>query len=328
MCHSWVFTENGVPYSIVVVSTIRIPHVFLKLLGDARLTLSYERDPEEKLRSIAVYLGAWRMSNGDSALVYMTPCGRFRTDSVMDDTLKAFDPTICVGRAYDLKGLWRVVIAGQPVLVVGRTAQSVSNTVLSIASLVRPFVYFDGMLPFTCPADARWRQAVCFDGLPQWRIVGIVADAEKMVTSSFTVVRVPASRTGVSGSIRKELKEWTKALQSRLEKAMDAVRLRNPFSDNLNAELDLGTDGLPGGLTESALRGFLASETFRRWRRDGADVWEVREALLASIPAAVSASLPPDEQRAAGYIARQWRRAFRGDRHVLAVLARYCVLLG
>ena len=322
-CFHWCFVYKDERYAVTLISHKFLAAPLVRLLQDARKTLS--DSPDARLDAIWECACKWTL-DGDNITVH-TPAGRYTMPNSPElATFWHFDPTVYFGAHVNFVEVWDALMTNAGVLVVGDTPAQVSSAVLSLLSLIAPLRFCDPILAYTRFGDPRLRDII--EGSTHWKVVGTTNTLVLERCRQFKVVlRLKPERAPSSESIRNTMKTRTKRLLARLRIVMNDQLDHDPYWDLLG--LDISEDRLAlvhkaePFLTIDELQTFIRTSTFKEWQTRIAAREEFRDSFLSAPPEEIVSgrSLETLEKMEAALAVVETK--YSTDTHVMAVVARH-----
>ena len=319
------FSFNAEIYSIAFGSRQCFASLFLDFLKDVSKTFKKEQAPEERFTFICDLLSKWKYQYSKKDIKVYFSKEHFHKDVDFEMTFyMRFNPAELIGNEQVLNDIWKTIIKGGCVLLVGYDAEQVSSAVFSILSLFAPIHYADSILLYTGLGDQRFMDII--NGSKKWKIVGTTNQiAAERCTQFDMIVKLPkkkiSSKEDIRGAIQKKNNRLMKRCEFQLNKSLEI----DPYFDILNLPLsDKQINDIVNGTEFSAddLKTFMKSASFTEWRKSIIFRSQFRECFLSYIPESII-NRPEDQLKKMLEQLDKISTKFVGDDHVLAVIQQH-----
>ena len=161
ICYSWTFRFGEDMYSIVLVGRIRTPDLYLNFLRDMANSVAEQKrviEPEVLLTLVASLISSWHfMESGNEVLVqyskkpFVVELGPERL------WLRRFKPYQCFPILFDFVAVWKALMTGERILIVGRSdrPEMLTTAFFGVLAMCRAIPYHERVALIPNHADPR-----------------------------------------------------------------------------------------------------------------------------------------------------------------------------
>ena len=326
LCFVWAFEYHGNLYSIVVISHHCFASFFLDFLTLSSIKYA-NMSPTKRFTIILRLLSKWSLNQNTNQIKLFFPELSFNiTLNLKDSFYMRFDPTIYLGTSYkQLNKLWKTLIAGKGLLIVGDDPLIVSNAVYSALSLIAPIKFTDQYLLFTKLGDQRFCDIVDI-GEKKWKIVGTTNQLALERCKQFETVIKVGKKHKPQPKLVEMLNKQTSGLVKYFEYFFDKNLAKDPFADFIGLPLsDSQVDEIVSHscLSKEEFLSFQETQSFKDWRTNFAARREFREVFLSFSPEKTLENRPIEQLIIIENCLKKLKQKFIKDEHFLAVCKKY-----
>lgn len=330
-CYAYNFIYETVPYSIILVSAINCPLIYLKFLHDMKKTIennsnkSNNIDPEARMTLIWSTIQSWHFIDNNEAVVTFSSSP---FHAILNLSYSQFSPFNYFSTDIDYLYIWRSLLTGKRILAVGNgaTPKQLTYATFGLASLTGFFPYREKILLCQNSQDPR-----LFDreALLDYKIVCAPEFPNCCRSDDFdAVLQIQINKAQVD--IFKQL------IQARNQRLYDIVSFylsRNlivdPYSDFL--EKDFAEDycemitpqTMQKIMDEKQFQEFVHSTSFRMWRKSNIFNDEFRDIFLSTLPENVLVKKSETDLKKCLSFLSSIKEHYSYDIHVLSVIKRH-----
>jgi hypothetical protein len=238
-----------------------------------------------------------------------------------------FNPFAVIDCLCDPLELWRNVIRGHIIRVVGKSPKVVGYAAFGLASLTCPFPYRNGIVLATSDSDPR----VARGDFGDCRIVGYVVEKRPPSDNRFVdTLWVSSSPRFDPAVLGERLATRAMKFAKFMDSLIGASLLRDPYSDALLLPFSadetlrqIPKQEMDGWLTVTDLRMFEQTVTVTDWRTKTRVRRSLRGFFLSILPQRLLETKSEQQLVMCADFVKEIMENSPGDRHFLAVLARH-----
>jgi len=190
ICYSYAFINNDSLFSIVIVSSWRLPSLYFGFLTDSHkyfLEILDKSTPEWRFSLIHLSLCNWKFITRDVFHVeFITKSFDINTNSNID-SFTQFNPFQYFSKSFPYLLVWKGLLCGKRILVICEDPYKLSHAVFALASLTAPFPYMEDMLISLHPNDSRSK--FCDNST---KLVGTTSALMVSTNTSYDYILIPS----------------------------------------------------------------------------------------------------------------------------------------
>lgn len=331
ICYTYNFTYKETPYSIILVSELSCPLIFLKYLQEMKVSIesNVERnndiDPEARMTLIWSTIQSWHFIDKCEAVVTFSSVP---FHAILNLSFSQFSPFNYFSADTDYFFIWRSVLTGKRILILanGATPKNITYATFGLASLSGIFPYREKILLSQNSQDPRLSDK---EAISDYKIICTQEIPICCTNSDFDVI--------ISIQVNKAQNDICKQLiQARNQRLHDIVSFflnRNlivdPYSDFL--EKDFAEDytdmitpqTMQKIMDEEQFQEFVHTKTFKSWRRNNIFNDEFRDIFLSTLPEIPLVNKTKEELYKCVNFLDIIKEHYSSDVHVISVIKRH-----
>lgn len=236
ICFNLVIVLPDILYSIILLTKLRMPNVYISFLQELNKTFSLigkeSFDPLPLFDYTFSLLRSWKWVN-QSKFFAQYPDGAYYIEIDNDSfCLASFDPLAYFQGPDAIKEVWKAVITGSGLHIVCDDPEVLSGATFAAQSIVSPLMFQDQILITFNPEDER------FKDIDAYSIVATTSNVDLSSNRTFKyTVEAKKTTTNLTSSSSKKLRDDIKAKTRRVVEInvfmMDRMLRKNPFNDLL-----------------------------------------------------------------------------------------------
>jgi hypothetical protein len=326
-CFCYHFSQGNDNFAVVVVTSQHVPQLYWQFFRD--LIDNFDASPTQvtpecRYTLLLSLIGSWRtISEGE---IFIQSSSEIRYVAIDRGLVYFgyFNPFAVIDCLCDPLELWRNVIRGYRIRVVGKSANVVSYATFGLTSLTCPFPYRNGIVLATSDGDPRVARGDC-------RIVGYVVDKRPPSDGRFVNTLWVSTRPRFDPAV---MGKQLAARAAKFSKLMDSLigisLIRDPYSDALllpftadETMRQIPPQEMEGWLTLTDWKMFEQPVTVTHWRTTKRVRKPLRGFFLSILPQTLLETKSEQQLIVCADFVREVMEKSPGDRHFLAVLARH-----
>lgn len=318
-CHSWAFYFNEKEYSIVIITSAFRPCLYTNFLDAVRKSFQEDNDSDQLCRYgfVCSLLQSWTLDD-DSNLIANYPIQSFSINlNEVENWTQSFDVS---PMSTFIEHVWKSIVSGSGILIIGDTAEIASNAVLASLSLIEPLRYLDPILIYTKRGDPRFDEIL--SGSTNYKIVGTTETELPFIKTQFELVaRIPDQYFAPCPELQEQFQQKTVRLFSVIMGTMNHCLMTDPYYDILEkpiTQITATSTSIP--LTKSFFDELQRTNTFIKWRKRKIIRDQLRAAFLSVPPEEAIDGIDDNSLEKAKEELQRIYNSFEGDEHFRTVL--------
>jgi hypothetical protein len=312
-CFSWAFIYQSKPSAIVIATSSFYPSLFIEFLtavSDSFADSGGQSDPLCRFGFVQSLLLSWSSPNAKS-LIVTYPLASFTIDLAV---LRVANTSFGLAPVLPhVEEIWRSLITGESILIIGSTPGIATATALAALSLLGPLPYKDLILLYTEQADPRFHE------LCRYKLVA-TTDEDFVKLPFRTVIYANQASSEPVGNVLAEYGAKSCRYYGTLLGLMDFKLMTNPYFDILELPINVREFLTAPDVDPELLSEIQHTATFRKWRLKKSARDQSRAAFLSVTPDDAIEMMSPTQYRKAFGHVRTVAKLYQADRHLVSVL--------
>lgn len=325
--YTWSFQYGSNVDSIIILSSLPYPHLFLNLLSEVSQNCPANDtnfDEDTRFNLVVSFINSWKLqAEGKVLYSSIEASGYF---GLSNFGYSSIDPYHYFGKDTDYTKIWKSLLLNQGVAVIGDDESSICQGVFSLLGLFEPFKFNGEYLITNNPKDSR-----LFDTSKKYSIVGIL-------TNNFNASKYKR-KFGICLQIDTKTGQELDTIiihkkQKLLYDLMETISNRNletdPYHELLSRRLvtdDIDTVMCPQmkkkTLTFSELRIFETTRLVSEWMNGRTYRPELRESFLSNTPSEIVEKIETKDLPLALSAVNSIKAMFPNDSHFQSVMKKH-----
>ena len=344
ICYAYNFIYHSEPFSIVIVTPLACPHLFLSFLRDIRNSIESnenmpganhfpEIDPDVRLTLIWSTLQSWHFTSLHSAAITFSGKPFNVIFNLKLQNYGHFSPFNFFRPDTDFVYISRSLLMGHRILILknNSTPEDMTTATYGIASLTGAFPYREKMFLCQNDSDPRFGDRKTLD---DYKLFCLPSMPPSFTSDDFDAVLEIEKNDVDFSPIQAQITTRTNKLYSIISFLLKRNLSIDPYSDFL--ERDYDDSDLEKLITEKTmqlalnieqLREFRNSRTFTFWRRATVIREDFRDIFLSTPPETALSDKNDAELKQCLIFLDTLKREYSEDVHMLSVVKRHKKLI-
>ncbi|OHT12625.1 hypothetical protein TRFO_03663 [Tritrichomonas foetus] len=333
MCYAYNFTYNNTPYSIILLSLIPCPYIFISFLRDIKKSIDSEDveiDPECRLTLIWSTIKSWRFVNQFEATITFSNRPFTATFDLQLQNYGHFSPFKYFDFDTEYLFIWRAILTGRRVIIISNnrcTPTDMHEAAFGLASLSGPFPYRENILIIPNPADPRLRDR---NILRKSKIICVPKFPKALQQNDYSAILTIYKNNRPSYLISEQIDIRNRRVYRIVTYLLKRNLIVDPYSDLI--ESDFIDDDLNEIITENTMnltlnfeqfRDLQNSTSFKIWRRATTIRDDFRDIFLSTLPEVALSGKNEETLKKCLEFIHTIMEIFRDDEHVMYVARRH-----
>ncbi|KAK8893555.1 hypothetical protein M9Y10_021978 [Tritrichomonas musculus] len=336
-CYVFNFVYDSIPYSIVLLSSIRCPLIFLKFLQDMRKTIENSKinneenkiEPMVRMTLIWSILQSWHFIDKNEAVVTFssTPF-----HAILSSSYSQFSPFNFFSADTNYLQVWRTLLTGGRILIVsnGATPKQMTYATFGIASLSSEFPFSEKILLCQNSQDPR-----LFDRelIKEYKIICAPEMPNCFNPDDYDVtLQIQMNKLPID-AFQKIIQARNKRLYDIVSYLIQTNLISDPYSNFLEKDICdeykaiINPETMEKILNDKQFYDFTHSGTFKSWRKDNLFNDEFRDAFLSTQPEVALVNKTEEELLKCSSFIDIIKNHYSFDIHMVSVCKRHKKLI-
>lgn len=335
ICYAYNFVYKTIPYSIILISQINCPLIYLKFLQDMKRSIEINTtetndiDPEARMTLIWSTIKSWHFIDKNEAVVTFSSSP---FHAILSLSYNQFSPFNYFNTDIDYLYIWRSLLTGRRILIIsnGTTPKQMTFAAFGLASLTSFFPYREKILLCQNSQDPRLSDR---EALLDYKIICSPEFPNCCTSDDFDAV-LPIQINKVQSDIFKQL------IQARNQRLYDIVSfflsrnlITDPYSDFLEKDFAedysemISPQMMQTIMDEKQFQDFTHTITFRTWRKNNIFNDEFRDTFLSILPEIALVNKSEEELKKCSSFLDTIKQQYPFDIHIISVIKRHKKLI-